>query len=90
MVAVAEELLILVDVVEHMPQAHLGLGSLLADLLGVTQRALLMELLLDGGEELEAVFGGVVLHVLEEMAVDHEERQLLECFHLRPVHSQLL
>jgi hypothetical protein len=85
-VLIVEQFLVLVDVVQHVPQAHLRLYPLLPNLLTIRHPLLLVELLLDGGQQLEAVLGRIGLHILEEVAVDHQHRQFLERLHLRPVH----
>jgi hypothetical protein len=85
-IPVIDQFLILVDVVQHMPQPHFGLHPLFSDLFWVGQSALLMELLLDSRQQLETVLGGIVLHALQELAVDHAERQLFKGLQLAPVH----
>lgn len=87
---VFEHLFVFGDVVIDVSQAHLGLPSLLSDQLRVGQLLVGLELLLDSGQQLETVLGGVVLHVLQKESVDHAQRQFLEGFHLCKVHKLII
>lgn len=81
-----DHLFVFGDVVVDVSQTHLCLLSLLPDPLRVGQHLVGLELLLDSGQQLETVLGGVVFHVLEEEPVDHAQRQLLEGFHFSKIH----
>jgi hypothetical protein len=62
-VLVLQHVLVFLYVVVHVPESHLCLRALQLDLFRVCQCLVLMELLLDRGEQFEPVFGRIVLHV---------------------------
>lgn len=85
-ILIIHQFLILVNVVQHMSQTHLGLYPLFLDLLWVCQSALFVKLLLDGRQQLETILGRIMFHILEEMTVYHAQGQLLKGLYLFPVH----
>lgn len=75
------------DVVVHMSQPHLCLYSFLLDLFRILQVSLSVEILLYGRKQLEPVLRGIILHVLEEVAVDHEQGEFLEGLKFSKIHK---
>ena len=56
MIFVCKHVFILLDVVKHMSKSHLSLCTLFMELLLVRKMTLLVELLLNCGKQLEAIF----------------------------------
>ena len=73
-----------------MPKPHLRLYPFLLDLLCILEASLAVEFLLDGREQFEPVLRRVVLHVLEEVAVDHEQGEFLEGLKFSKIHERLI
>ena len=75
------------DVVVHMSQPHLSLYSFLPYFLCIFEVSFLVEFLLYGRQQFEPILGGILLHVLEEVTVDHEQRQFLEVLKFSKIHE---